>query len=156
MIMVGIVMPAVAVLLATGYVEPILVTQISVPDGWALRVVEGCGVLFYLTGHVLVSWARFSIGCSFQMAGMAPRPNDELMVSGAYALMRHPMYAALVCFNLGLTLLIQSVVVLLLSLAILVAIMRLIPIEETKLERAYGEKYIAYRQKVKALIPYVF
>jgi protein-S-isoprenylcysteine O-methyltransferase Ste14 len=154
--MVGIVVPAVAILLATGYVEPILVTQISVPDGWALRVVEGCGVLLYLTGHVLVSWARFSIGRSFQMGGMAPRPDDELMVSGAYALVRHPMYAALVCFNLGLTLLIQSVVVLLLSLAILVAILRLIPIEETKLERAYGEKYIAYRQEVKALIPYVF
>lgn len=156
MTIVGIVAPAVAILLATGFVKPLLATRIPVPDDWALNVVEGCGAVFYLMGHGLLSWARFSLGRSFQMGGMAPRPDDELAVGGAYVLVRHPMYAALVCFNLGLTLLIQSAVLLLLFLTLLVVIVRLVPVEDAQLERAYGEKYVAYRQKVKALIPGVF
>jgi len=156
MIVLGIVVPAIAVLLATGFTKPIDMTRIPVPDGLALYVVEGCGAVFYLAGHCLVSWARFSIGRSFQMGGMVPRSDDELRVTGAYAIVRHPMYTALFCFNFGLTLLVQSVVVLLLFLTLMVAIVRLIPVEDAQLERAYGEKYTAYRHKVKALIPYVF
>jgi protein-S-isoprenylcysteine O-methyltransferase Ste14 len=38
----------------------------------------------------------------------------------------------------------------------LVLIARLIPAEEEKLQRAYGERYLAYRQKVRSLVPCLY
>jgi protein-S-isoprenylcysteine O-methyltransferase Ste14 len=37
-----------------------------------------------------------------------------------------------------------------------VLIILLIPVEEEALQRAYGEEYAAYRQKVKKLVPRLY
>lgn len=151
-----IVMLLVAILFLTGYVGPLEMTRIPLQNGPVLLSLEIAGMVFYLTAHILLSWARFSIGTSFQMGGVAPRPNDRLIVRGAYRVVRHPMYTALLCFDLGLFLMTQSVVLLLLFGALMVVVLLLIPVEEKQLEGAYGEQYREYRKKVRAIVPLVY
>lgn len=150
------VMPGVALLLVTGYTAPLGGTRIPVPDGVGLRAAELMGLALFVSGNALLTWARFSIGRSFQMGGVAPRYDDQLARSGVYRHLRHPMYTALVCFNGGLTLLTQSVVLLVLFLGLVAVIVRLIPIEERQLATAYRADYAAYRRTTWALVPFLY
>lgn len=156
MLTVLILMPAVAVLFVAGYLSPLKTARIPLPDGSLLFALEVAGFLFYLGGHCLLSWARLSLGASFQMGGAAPRTDDRLMVRGAYRVVRHPMYAALLCFDLGLFLMTQSVLLLLLFVALLSVLLLLVPSEEKQLVAAYGGKYEEYRKRVRALVPLVY
>jgi len=156
MVSVLIVMLLVAILFLTGYVAPLETTRIPLPNGPLLAVLEIGGMVFYLAAHLLLSWARFSIGTSFQMGGVAPRPDDRLVVRGAFRVVRHPMYTALLCFDLGLFLMTQSIVLLLLFVALFVVVLLLVPVEEKQLETAYGQPYGEYRKKVRAIVPLVY
>jgi len=156
MLTVLILMPLVAVLFLTGYVSPLEVTRIPLPHGSLLLALEIAGFLLYLGAHCLLSWARFSIGASFQLGGVAPRGGDFLVVRGAYRVVRHPMYTALLCFDLGLFLMTQSGLLLLLFGALLGVVLLLVPVEEKQLVAAYGEQYGEYRKKVRALLPLAY
>jgi len=156
MVTVLIVMPVVAVLLLTGYVIPLEMTRVPLQSGSLLLAMEITGFGLYLLAHCLLSWARFSIGTSFQMGGVAPRPSDGLMIEGAYRVVRHPMYTALLCFDLGLFLMTQSVVFLLLFAVLIVVILLLVPVEEKQLAAAYGKQYAEYQKKIRALVPLIY
>jgi protein-S-isoprenylcysteine O-methyltransferase Ste14 len=79
-----------------------------------------------------------------------------LVILGLYRILRHPMYAAALYISLGLTLLTQSLACLAVFCIYLVLILLLIPMEEQGLQGAYGSQYIAYQQKVRKLVPFVF
>ena len=63
------------------------------------------------------------------------------------------MYTAALSISLGLACLTQSWIFLFVFCLYLVLIIPLIPVEEDGLQQAYGEQYIAFRQKVKNLFP---
>jgi protein-S-isoprenylcysteine O-methyltransferase Ste14 len=56
---------------------------------------------------------------------------------------------------LGLAFLIQSLAYLGAFFVYLVLIVLLIPVEEEGLRRAYGERYVAYQQEVKKVLPFL-
>lgn len=85
-------------------------------------------------------------------------PLERLMRSsqlGHIRLVRHPMYTAALCISLGLACLIQSLAYLGALCVYLVLIVLLIPVEEEGLRRAYGERYVAYQQEVKKVLPFL-
>jgi protein-S-isoprenylcysteine O-methyltransferase Ste14 len=151
-----IVTPLVAILLITRTVSPFETTGVRLEAEWLSRLVETLGVVVYLTAHVVVSAGRLALDTSFQVGGIAPRPDDQFITAGIYSVLRHPMYTAVLCFPLGLALLTQSLVLLALSVVLLGLVLALIPIEEKQLEAAHGDAYAAYREKTKALIPFVY
>ncbi len=151
-----VVTPLVAILLmkkVSGLIEP---TWIKVTEGWVLIILETAGILFFFFGNMLQYWSRVFLGCSFRLGGVAPRPEDKFVTAGPYRLVRHPMYTAVLLMSLGLALLIQSLLILSLFVVLAIFIMLLIPAEEAQLQEAYGAKFSEYRQKVKALIPFIY
>ena len=156
MLIILVVMPVVAILLVTRALAPLEATRFGIEEGRPLALVEVLGIVVLVAGHLLVSWGRLALGTAFRPGGATPRSGDTLVVQGPYRLIRHPMYTALLCLVLGLTLLVQSLVLLALFAALLVMILLLIPIEERQLEDAYGDAYRDYRKTVKALVPLVY
>ncbi len=151
-----VVTPLVAILLmkkVSGLIEP---TWIKVTEGWVLIILETAGMLFFFFGNILQYWSRVFLGLSFRLGGVAPRSEDKFVTAGPYRLVRHPMYTAVLLMSLGLALLIQSLLILSLFVVLAIFIMLLIPAEEAQLQEAYGAKYREYRQKVKALIPFIY
>ena len=73
-------------------------------------------------------------------------------MDGPYSLIRHPMYAAALSISVGLAFLIQSWAFLCVFCIYLVLILRLIPMEEGRLLKAYGEQYVAYQRKTRKLV----
>ena len=148
-----IVNPTAAVLLIAGHLEAVDPTYIAIDAPWLLTGLEIVGMVFYLIGYLLMAWALVRLGRNYQVGGNPPRTTDEMVIVGPYRLVRHPMYTAALCISLGLACLIQSLAFLSVFCIYVMLIILLVPGEEEGLRRAYGEQYIAYRQKVKRIVP---
>ncbi len=151
-----VVNPLAAILLITRRLATIDPTHMTVDEPWILMVLEFVGLVMYVIGYLLMAGALITLGRNYQLGGSAPRSDDKMVMDGPYKLVRHPMYTAALSISLGLACLIQSWAISCVFCIYLVLIFLLIPVEEDGLRKAYGELYVAYRQKAKKLIPFVY
>lgn len=86
-----------------------------------------------------------------------PRPiaGGQLVTTGIYSIVRHPIYTGLVLGTLGWSLLIGSIVGLGLTVALFVFFELKSRREEAWLAESYPD-YPAYRERTKKLIPWVY
>lgn len=109
-------------------------------------VVFGCGI-------ALALWARVNLGRNWGMP-MSQKAEPELVTSGPYRFVRHPIYSGLLTAVLG-TALVTSLIGL-----IIVALMGgyfyySALIEERNLTATFPAAYPEYRRHTKMLIPFV-
>ncbi len=150
-----VVNPLAAVLLVARRLEALDPTHVTVEPRPLLVGVEVAGWALYLGGLALMAWALAALRASYQAGGTAPRTGDELTTCGPYGLVRHPMYAAALSISLGLALVVQSAACLAVFAVYVVMMVRLIPFEEARLRKAYGEPYVAYQEKSRRLVPFL-
>ena len=148
--------PLTAILLITSHLEAVDSSRLAIDIPWFLMIVEIGGIGLYGMGFLFMSWALIRLRGNYQAGGSGPRVSDEMVMEGPYKLVRHPMYSAALAISLGLACLIQSRALLFGFLIYLGLINFLISAEEKGLRRAYGEPYVAYRQRVKKLVPFSF
>ena len=104
--------------------------------GWLLA---GAGVALWLAGVVVV---------------MRAYNRDELVTTGVYRIVRHPMYSGWIVLILpGLTLISTSWPVLAASLAGYAVFKRSIHREDEYLAKRFGGKYLDYRARVHEILP---
>lgn len=151
-----VVNPLVAILLITRQYATADPTRVNIANPGFLAILAIIGLILYIAGFLLMAWALIHLRNNYQLGGSTPRDTDALVIAGPYRLVRHPMYAAALYISLGLTLLTQSLACFAVFSIYLVLILLLIPVEEQGLQGVYGSQYIAYRQKVRKLIPFVF
>lgn len=151
-----VVNPLAAILLIMRLLADIDLTHVTINEPSTLMVLEIVGLVLYVLGFALMAWALITLSRNYQLGGMAPRPEDKMVVDGPYKLIRHPMYAAALSIALGLACLIQSWAFFCVFLIYLVLILPLIHTEEDVLQKAYGEQYSVYRQRTSKLIPFVY
>ncbi len=150
-----VVNPVAAILLLTQFLAKIDATRLILNESLGLMILEGIGLVLYLAGFLLMAWALITLGRNYQLGGSAPRSEDQMVISGPYQLIRHPMYTAALSISLGLACLIQSLAFLAVFCIYLILILLLVPMEEDKLQKAYGEQYARYRKATGKLIPFV-
>ncbi len=151
-----VVNPAAAVLLISrrlGVIDP---TRAVIDAPSSLLALELAGLVLYVTGFFLMSWALLTLGRNYQLGGTAPRGTDKMIVAGPYRRIRHPMYAAALSISFGLACLVQSLAFFTVFCIYLVLMFLMIPLEEEGLQQAYGEKYVAYKQNTARLFPFVY
>ncbi|MBP7669203.1 MAG: isoprenylcysteine carboxylmethyltransferase family protein [Candidatus Eisenbacteria bacterium] len=137
----------------TAAIDP---THLTIGNPRILLVLDVVGLVLYVTGFLLMAWALVTLGRSYQLGGCTPRSEDEMVNAGPYRLIRHPMYTSALSISLGLALLIQSWAFFCVFCIYVVLILRLIPMEESGLRKAYGERYVAYERAVRGLIPFMY
>jgi protein-S-isoprenylcysteine O-methyltransferase Ste14 len=86
-----------------------------------------------------------------------PKPiqNGNLVESGVYAVVRHPIYTAVIFLVLGIALAVNSIVGVISAFFILIFFNAKSNREEKFLEERYAN-YNTYRVRVKKIIPFVF
>lgn len=85
------------------------------------------------------------------------KPEHQLVTSGIYSLVRHPIYLSYILLFSGFCLLLQSIVTLgILLLICLVWFGNRIAIEEKMLLQEFQNDYKIYQQNTKKLIPFVY
>lgn len=144
-------MMAAVLLMVWPKVLPLGLDRLILPRSAAI---VGLGWLIAAAGLLFTVWARRHLAANWS-ADVTLKAGHELITSGPYALVRHPIYTGLLVGFLGSALALDEwrglVAVALLGLAE----WRKLRIEERAMRQQFGERYLAYAQRVSALIPYV-
>jgi len=111
------------------------------------------GALLFACGIALAVWARLHLGRNWGMP-TSQRAEPELVTSGPYRFIRHPIYSGLLTAMLG-TALVDNLLGLIV-VAVLVAYFYYCGIvEERNLSATFPKAYPEYRSRTKMLVPFL-
>lgn len=117
-------------------------------------IVQFAGWVLAAIGTVLLAWSALNLGRSLTPFPR-PLPEAELVTTGAYRLVRHPIYCAVIIGALGLSLATESWLRLGLSATLFVFFDMKARREEIWLQAKFPA-YEAYKARVKKLIPWIY
>jgi protein-S-isoprenylcysteine O-methyltransferase Ste14 len=116
-------------------------------------VLGAIGALLFACGIALAVWARVNLGRNWGMP-TSQRVDPELVTSGPYRFVRHPIYSGLLTAMLG-TALVNNLFGLIV-VAVLVAYFYYCgTVEERNLTATFPKAYPEYRSRTKMLIPFL-
>ena len=110
------------------------------------------GLTLNLLGLVLAVWARRCLGRHWS-GEITIKVDHQLIRTGPYRLVRHPIYTAMLCLYLGTAIVSGELHALVGALLGIGAYLRKIRMEEANLVRAFGAEYEEYRQQTWAVVP---
>jgi protein-S-isoprenylcysteine O-methyltransferase Ste14 len=114
------------------------------------------GAALALAGVGFASWARLTLGRNWSGLVMTVREGHELVQTGPYAIVRHPIYTGMLAAILGTTLTLGTLASWLAVPAGLAGILIRVEVEERLMEEKFGAAHAAYRLRTKKLIPWVW
>ena len=120
-------------------------------QGWQIVI----STLFFLLA-VLLSWtAARALGRQWRIeAGL--NPDHELVTSGPYRVVRHPIYTSMLCVLLGTGVIVTPWWLLLLSFLVFILGTEIrVRIEERLLTSRFGDRFREYQHNVPAYLPLV-
>lgn len=111
-----------------------------------------CGALVVWAGVLFAIWARVILGRNWS-AVVQVKQDHELVERGPYRWVRHPIYTGLLLAFLGTALALGEWRGLLGTAIVTVSLWVKLRLEERWMREQFGEAYVAYMQRVKALVP---
>lgn len=121
------------------------------PSVWTAPV----GLAVMAAATLLHVWARAHLGRSWT-SEVVIQQDHQLVTSGPYRLVRHPVYTALIALALGTAIVSGRIVSLLGAAVMLTAYARKLRLEERGLSGAFGARWDDYRQRSWALLPWIY
>jgi protein-S-isoprenylcysteine O-methyltransferase Ste14 len=119
-------------------------------DPW----LQGVGLALFVLGLGLAIWARLYLGRNWGMP-MSQKDDPELVTTGPYSSVRHPIYSGIILAMIGTTLAVSVywlvAVVLLGAYFVYSAFM-----EERIMAGLFPDSYPAYKRSTKMLVPFIF
>lgn len=112
------------------------------------------GTILVVIGLLFSVWARMHIGRNWGMP-MSQKQDPELVTSGPYRYVRHPIYSGMLLALLGTALgagLYWLIILLFIGVYFIFSAYK----EEKYLIRQFGKRYKTYMKTSKMLIPFVF
>jgi len=123
----------------------------------SLLQITGLGL--FMLGTVLVLWARQTLG---RMWGLSTSrevkllPQHQLVKSGPYRLIRHPMYSGWWLALIGAVLIYRTWILVALLASSLLEMARRARLEEKVLSERFGAEWEDYAASTKSLIPFIY
>jgi protein-S-isoprenylcysteine O-methyltransferase Ste14 len=136
----------------------LLLLRLRVFKGHGLAVItnpwlEGIGTALFVLGLALAVWARVYLGRNWGMP-MSRKADPELVTTGPYKSVRHPIYTGIILAMIGTTL---AVSVYWLAALVFVSVYFSVSavVEERNMAAQFPSTYPAYKRSTKMLIPHV-
>jgi len=107
-----------------------------------------------MSALILSIWARITLGRNWS-GNVVLKENHELIMSGPYAYVRHPIYSSLILFVLGIVIYYGRLGGIIFLVLFIAGAWFKAYKEEKLLTSHFGEKYLAYKKMVKGLIPWI-
>lgn len=114
---------------------------------WTGAAITAGGLLFGM-------WARRHLGRNWSRS-VTLKEGHELITSGPYALVRHPIYTGLLLAFLGTAVALGEWRGLLAVALVFGALWSKLRLEEKWMRAQFGESYESYSRRVAALVPYI-
>lgn len=139
---------AVAIFLAIGYGNTLNLR----PFGELALDVAAAGVALCIVGLAFAIWARVSLGRNWGMP-MTQHENPELVTSGPYRLVRHPIYTGMSSMLIGTALVYPLAALPCLGMVGYTVYSALR--EERDMEQRFPGSYAEYKKRSKMLVPFL-
>ena len=127
--------------------------------GWRFvapsEVVEWTGAAIALAGLLFALWARIYIGRNWSSA-VTVKEDHELIQSGPYTIVRHPIYTGLLLAIFGTALEVGKVRGVIGFILATIGWRLKSFVEEQLMSAQFGAEYAAYKSRVKALVPFIW
>jgi protein-S-isoprenylcysteine O-methyltransferase Ste14 len=117
-------------------------------------VVGIIGLIICIVGWAFFVWARQTLGKNWS-GNVSIQEGHELVTSGPYALVRHPMYSGGLIACIGSAIVVGGPFVLLLVLLTPLFLWR-VGAEDKLMGQQFPNEYPAYKKRTKALIPFIW
>ncbi|HEY5265814.1 MAG TPA: isoprenylcysteine carboxylmethyltransferase family protein [Acidimicrobiales bacterium] len=114
----------------------------------------GLGLALFALGLGFAIWARLHIGRNWGTP-MSQKDEPELVTSGPYRLVRHPIYSGILVAGLGTATALNWLAIIPVALAGVYFVYSA-HVEERYLSEQFPDAYPAYRLSTKMLIPFIF
>ena len=129
--------------------------------GWlSLRILPFSFAAYWIGVGLLLTGLAFTVAARWHLGGnwsgtVTVKQDHELIRTGPYALVRHPIYTGLLLGFIGSAISLGEVRGVVAVGLVIVAFLLKIRLEERWMTESFGDAYRRYRAEVKALIPYV-
>ena len=141
--------------LVLGFSAPVLalldvVEPVAALDGHGAHAV---GTVLAIAGIGATLYAQIAMGTSWRI-GVDPEERTSLVTSGPFALVRNPIFSAMLPTALGLLLIVPSWVAIVGFAGLVVALeVQVRVVEEPYLRRAHGDTYESYARRTGRFVP---
>jgi protein-S-isoprenylcysteine O-methyltransferase Ste14 len=116
-------------------------------------ILEAVGTVLFLAGLGLAVWARVYLGSNWGMP-MTRKDDPELVTSGPYHLVRHPIYSGILLAMLGTAL--ATTLYWLIALTVMgIYFIYSARVEERLMAETFPDTYPSYKASSKMLIPFL-
>jgi protein-S-isoprenylcysteine O-methyltransferase Ste14 len=110
------------------------------------------GLIIILFGVALNVWSARLLKKKSAAIDFYETPT-RLVIDGPFRISRNPLYLGGVILSLGIAVLLGSLITFVFPTALLLILDKLyIPVEEKRLEKTFGKKYLEYKQRVRRWI----
>jgi protein-S-isoprenylcysteine O-methyltransferase Ste14 len=117
-------------------------------------MVSAVAIIFCAVGIAFAIWARYHLGKNWS-SRPALKENHELVTSGPYQFVRHPIYTGAILAIIGTMLV--SAVAWCVVLAILCGVfVHRVQREESLMTQQFPNTYPEYKKRTKALVPFIW
>ena len=114
----------------------------------------GVGLLLFADGLAFAIWARVHLGRNWG-SPMSRKNDPELVTSGPYRLVRHPIYSGILVATAGTAVALSWAWLIAVALAAVYFVYSA-TVEEGHLTAHFPDTYPAYRRSTKKLVPFIF
>jgi protein-S-isoprenylcysteine O-methyltransferase Ste14 len=118
-------------------------------DPW----LQGIGLAIFILGLALAIWARVYLGRNWGMP-MSQKVDPELVTTGPYRSIRHPIYSGIILAMIGTTIAVSLywlVAIILLGSYFLYSAI----VEERNMAQLFPSSYPQYKRSTKMLVPFI-
>jgi protein-S-isoprenylcysteine O-methyltransferase Ste14 len=112
------------------------------------------GAAITVAGLLFAVWARVHLGSNWSRS-VTIKQGHELITTGPYAVVRHPIYTGILVGFLGTVMALSQVRGLIAFVLIFLVLWRKLRMEEQWMRSQFGETYDTYAHKTAALVPYL-
>ena len=113
------------------------------------------GAAVTVAGLLFAIWARVHLGRNWS-SSVTIKEDHELIISGPYAMVRHPIYTGILTGFLGTVIALSQMRGLIAFVLIFLVLWLKLRREEQWMRSQFGETYTTYAQKTASLVPYLF
>lgn len=140
----------------------VLLSTTRIPLPWLYRPLwqQGLwpfwlGAIITVSGLLFAVWAREHLGRNWSRS-VTIKQDHELITTGPYAVLRHPIYTGSLAGFLGLAIALSQVRGFVAFALMFIVFWVKLSMEEQWMRSQFGETYATYVRRTAALVPYLF
>lgn len=119
-----------------------------------INFIGNIGLSICVIGAIIACWSRYQLGKNWSLS-VQKKENHELIRHGIYRIIRHPIYTGILLLFIGNTIIVGDYRGIIAVIIVFTSFWFKLLKEEKLLLEIFGNEYLIYKSKTKALIPFI-